>query len=65
MAILHVPGQVENFIYFHTPVLRILGPIKFCKGPLKISNGPLKFSNLHVLEWDMGHWNGIWAIDPF
>ena len=22
----------------------------------KISNGPLKFGNLHVFEWDMGHW---------
>ena len=30
-------------------ILRILGPIK-------ISNGPLKFGNLHVFEWDMGHW---------
>ena len=37
-------------------ILRILGPIKFCKGPIKISNCPLKFSNLHVFEWDMGHW---------
>ena len=37
-------------------ILRILGPIKFCKGPIKISNGPLKFGNLHVFEWDMGHW---------
>ena len=34
----------------------ILGPIKFCKGPIKISNGQLKFGNLHVFEWDMGHW---------
>ena len=31
-------------------ILRILGPIKFCKGPIKISNGPLKFGNLHVIE---------------
>ena len=37
-------------------ILRILGRIKFCKGPIKISNGPLKFGNLHVFEWDMGHW---------
>ena len=37
-------------------ISRILGPIKFCKGPIKISNGPLKFGNLHVFEWDMGHW---------
>ena len=37
-------------------ILRILRPIKFCKGPIKISNGPLKFGNLHVFEWDMGHW---------
>ena len=37
-------------------ILRILGPIKFYKGPIKISNGPLKFGNLHVFEWDMGHW---------
>ena len=37
-------------------ILRIPGPIKFCKGPIKISNGPLKFGNLHVFEWDMGHW---------
>ena len=37
-------------------MLRILGPIKFCKGPIKISNGPLEFGNLHVFEWDMGHW---------
>ena len=37
-------------------ILRILWPIKFCKGPIKISNGPLKFGNLHVFEWDMGHW---------
>ena len=36
-------------------ILRILGPIKFCKGPIKISNGSLKFGNLHVFEWDMGH----------
>ena len=37
-------------------ILRILGPIKFCKGHIKISNGQLKFGNLHVFEWDMGHW---------
>ena len=37
-------------------ILRILGPIKFCKGPIKNLNGPLKFGNLHVFEWDMGHW---------
>ena len=37
-------------------ILRILGPIKFCKGPMKISKGPLKLGNLHVFEWDMGHW---------
>ena len=36
-------------------ILRILGPIKFCKGPIKMLNGPLKFGNLHVFEWDMGH----------
>ena len=35
-------------------ILRILGPIKFCKGPIKILNGPLKFGNLHVFELDMG-----------
>ena len=39
-------------------ILRFLGPIKFCKGPIKISNDPLKFGNLHVFEWDMGHWPG-------
>ena len=22
----------------------------------QISNGTLKFENLHVFEWDMGHW---------
>ena len=37
-------------------ILRILGPIKFCKGPINISNGPLKFGNLHVFEWAIGHW---------
>ena len=37
-------------------ILRILGPIKFCKGPIKISNGQFKFGNLHVFEWDMGNW---------
>ena len=37
-------------------ILRILGPIKFCKGPIKISNDSLKFGNLHMFEWDMGHW---------
>ena len=25
-------------------------------GPINISDGPLKFGNLHVFEWDMGHW---------
>ena len=39
-------------------ILRVLGPIKFCKGPIKISNGPLKFGNCIYL-------NGIWAIGPF
>ena len=42
-------------------ILRILGPIKFCKGPIKISNGPLKFGNLHVFKWDMGHWPNLRA----
>ena len=37
-------------------ILRILGPIKFCKGPIKISNGPLKNENLHLFEWGIGHW---------
>ena len=46
-------------------VLRILGPIKFCKGPIKISNGPLKLGNLHVFEWDMGHWPILWAHHHF
>ena len=41
--------------YFIKAILRILGPIKFCKGSVKISNGPLKFGNLHVFEWDIGH----------
>ena len=52
-------------------IFRILGPIKFCKGPIQISNGPLKFGNLHVFEWDMGHWpkfkgpSSFWArINP-
>ena len=40
-----------------TLMFRILGPIKFCKEPIKISNRPLKFGNLHVFEWDMGHWS--------
>ena len=31
-------------------ILRILGPIKFCKGPMEISKGPLKLCNLHVFE---------------
>ena len=41
-------------------ILRILGPIKFCKGPIKISNGPLKFGNLHVFEWKrpLAHFKG-------
>ena len=46
-------------------ILRILGPIKFCKGPIKISNGPLKFGNLHVFEWDMGHWPNFMAHHHF
>ena len=46
-------------------ILRILWPIKFCKGPIKISNGPLKFGNLHVFEWDMGHWPISRAHHPF
>ena len=37
-------------------ILRLLGPIQFCKGPMKISKGPFKFGNLHRFEWDMGHW---------
>ena len=37
-------------------ILKILGTIKFCIEPIKISNDPLKFGNLHVIEWDMGHW---------
>ena len=36
-------------------ILRILGPIKFCKGPIEISKGPLKVCNL----------NRIWTIGPF
>ena len=39
-------------------ILRILGPIK-------ISNGPLKFGNLHVFEWDMGHWPILRALHHF
>ena len=35
------------------------------KGPIKISNGPLKFGNLHVFEWDMGHWPILWAHHHF
>ena len=42
--------------YALTWILRIIGPIKFCIGPLEISNGPLKFGNLHVFEWDIGHY---------
>ena len=51
--------------YALTWILRILGPIKFCKGPIKISNGPLKFGNLHVFEWDMGHWSILRAHHLF
>ena len=40
-------------------ILRILGPIKFCKGPIKISKGPLKFEKFCM------YLNGIWAIGPF
>ena len=40
-------------------------PIKFCKRPIKISNGPLKFGNLHVFEWDMGHWSILRAHHYF
>ena len=39
--------------------------IKFCKGPIKNSNGPLKFGNLHVFEWDMGHWPILRAHNHF
>ena len=46
-------------------ILRILGPIKFCKGPIKNSNGPLKFGNLRVFEWDMGHWPILTAHHHF
>ena len=46
-------------------ILRILGPIKFCKGSIKISNGPLKFGNLHAFEWDMGHWSILRAHHHF
>ena len=46
-------------------ILRILGPIKFCKGPIKNSNDPLKFGNLHVFEWDMGHWPILTAHHHF
>ena len=46
-------------------ISRILGPIKFCKGPIKISNGPLEFGNLHVFEWDMGHWSILRAHHHF
>ena len=54
-------ANVAGFIKSHVNyalmwILRILGPIKFCKGPIKISNGPIKFGNLHVFERDMGHW---------
>ena len=38
-------------------ILRILGPIKFCKGPIKTSKRPLKFGNTNVFEWTMGHWS--------
>ena len=46
-------------------ILRILGPINFCKGPIKISNGPLKFGNLCVFEWDMDHWSILRAHHRF
>ena len=32
---------------------------------MKISNGPLKFGNLHVFEWDVGHWPIIRAHHHF
>ena len=46
-------------------ILRIHGPVKFCKGPIKISNGALKFGNLHVFEWDMEHWSILRANHHF
>ena len=46
-------------------ILRILGTIKFYKGPIKISNDPLIFGNVHVFEWDMGHWPILWAHHYF
>ena len=39
--------------------------IKDSWGPLKISNGPLKFGNLHLFEWDMGHWPILTAHHHF
>ena len=54
----------SHFNYALRWILRILGPIKFCKGPIKISNGPLKFGNLHVFEWDIGHWPIIIRAHP-
>ena len=35
------------------------------QGPIEISKGPLKSCNLHVFEWDMGHWPILWAHHQF
>ena len=34
-------------------ILRILGPIKFCKWPIKFCKWPIK---IWKFEWDMAHW---------
>ena len=62
-------GPIYKLFKFHVNyalmwILRIIGPIKFCKGPIKISNGSLKFG-LHVFEWDMGHWSILRAHHHF
>ena len=46
-------------------ILRILGPHQILQRPIKISNGPLKFGNVHVFEWDMGHWPILRAYHHF
>ena len=57
MAGLHIQAiQISCQLCSVMWILRVLGPIKFCKGPIKISYGPLKFRTLHVFEWEMGHW---------
>ena len=36
-------------------ILRILGPIKFCKVPIFFRKMSIKIWKLHVLDWDIGH----------